>query len=204
MKNGNQLFTNQTYDPGEPGIPGLMVALGQGACPSTGYREAQTGPDGVFNFYDIPPGNYCASVVPNYPSNFPIMEPGVWTFPPNAVGQPKANQNVTVGPGQIVTNVNFDWWYQDGNPWCSANASVVGNVWNDVCDYHSGDPIPNPLPSGCVLEGGVVHADGIRALNEPGIPNVFVKIGPKGSHCPTSGLDNTITDANSYYHFSNL
>jgi hypothetical protein len=174
LNNDDQIFTNQTFDPGEPGIPGLIVNLGQGGCPSTGYRQVETGPDGMFNFYEIPPGNYCASVVPNYPSNYPILAPGVWTFPANAVGQPKASQAVTVGAGQSLKNVNFGWWYQYGNPWGSVFASVVGNVWNDLCDYHAGDPIPDPLPLGCVLQGGVVQADGIHALNEPGISGLTV------------------------------
>jgi hypothetical protein len=202
LKNGDQIFTNQTYDPGEPGIPGLIVNLGQGACPSTGYRQVETGPDGIFNFYEILPGDYCASVVPNYSTNYPILAPGIWTFPANAVGQPKASQPVTIGAGQSVKNVNFGWWYQYGNPWGSTNASVVGNVWNDLCDYHAGDPIPDPLPLGCLLQGGVVHADGIHALNEPGIPGLSVKLG--AGTCPASGMGATYTDAGGYYHFNNL
>jgi hypothetical protein len=202
LNNNGQIFTNQTYDPGEPGIPGLIVNLGQGTCPSTGYRQVETGPDGMFNFYEIPPGIYCASVVPNYPANLPILAPGVWTYPTNAVGQPKASQAVTVGAGQSAKNVNFGWWYQYGNPWGSGNTSVVGNVWNDLCIYHSGDPIPNPLPQGCVLQGGEVYADGIRSPGEPGIPGLSVKLGT--GTCPASGMDATYTDASGYYHFSNV
>jgi hypothetical protein len=198
LQNGNQLFTNQTYDPGEPGIPGLIVNLGDGACPSKGYRYVETGSDGMFNFYELPAGTYCASLS----SNSSILLPGAWTYPPDAVNQPIASQTITVAAGQDVKNVNFGWWYEFGNPWGSQTASVFGNVWHDTCAYTPGDPIPDPLPKGCVLDNGTVHADGIRAPDEPGIPGVYVKLG--AYTCPSSGLAVATTDADGYFTFGNL
>jgi hypothetical protein len=201
--NGDQLFTNQSYDPGEPGIPGLVVYLGQGACPSYPvYRAVSTEPDGMFNFYMLPAGTYCVSIEANHPTNYSTLIPGNWTFPLDAVDHLIARQTVTVGAGQDVKNVNFGWWYKYGTAWGSENATVVGNVWHDLCAYTPGDPIPNPLPKGCILDGSDVHADGLRAPDEPGIPGVYVKLGAHA--CPSSGLAVTYTDAYGYFYFGNL
>jgi hypothetical protein len=197
------IFTNQSYDPGEPGIPGLVVSLGEGACPSSGYRDVGTWQDGTFDFYSLPPGTYCVSVDIKDPMNGPILLPGGWTYPLDAVGYALANQTVTVSPGQELKNVNFGWWYKYGTVWGSTNATVFGNVWHDLCAYAPGDPIPNPLPQGCVLDQwGFVHADAIRQVDEPGIPDVVVDIGP--GDCPSAGLATAITDANGYYVFTDL
>jgi hypothetical protein len=75
-------------------------------------------------------------------------------------------------------------------------------VWHDLCMYTPGDPIPDPLPKGCILDGSDVHADGIRAPDEPGIPGVIVDLGP--GDCPSAGLATAVTDANGFYHFSDL
>ena len=196
--NGDQLFTNQSYDSGEPGIPGLIVNLGQDACPSKGDRLVETGFDGMFNFYEIPVGTYCVSIS----SNSSILLPGTWTFPLDAVDHPMAEQTVTVGAGQDVKNVNFGWWYKCGTAWGSENGTVYGIVWHDLCAYTPGDPIPNPLPKGCILDGSDVQADGLRAPDEPGIPDVYVKLGAHA--CPSSGLAVAYTDANGYFYFNNL
>jgi hypothetical protein len=197
------IFTNQTYDPGEPGIPGLVVLLGQGACPSTGYRAISTGPDGTFNFYFILAGTYCVNVDSQDSFNNPILIPGTWTNPNTAIGNALASQTITISAGQDVKNMNFGWWYHFGSGWGSPNATVFGEVWHDLCPYTPGDPVPNPLSSGCILDQwGNVHADAVRQADEPGIPGVVVDIGP--GDCPSAGLATAVTDANGYYHFVDL
>jgi hypothetical protein len=198
-----EVQTNQSYDPGEPGIPDLLVILGQGACPSSGYRAVSTWQDGTYDFYFITPGTYCVSVDSADPMNTPNLQPGGWTFPVESVGNPLASQTVVVGQGQKVNNVNFGWWYQFGSAWGSNNASVFGNVWHDMCAYSPGDPVPDPLSEGCILDQwGNVHADAVRQPDEPGIPGVIVDIGP--GDCPSAGLATSVTDENGYYSFTGL
>ena len=198
-----EVQTNQSYDPGEPGIPWLVVSLGQGACPSSGYRDVSTWQDGIYDFYFISPGTYCVSVDSAEPMNTSTLQPGGWTFPDESVGNPLASQTVTVGQGQLLNNVNFGWWYQFGTAWGSTSASVFGMVWHDMCAYVPGDPIPDPLPEGCVLDQwGNVHADALRQVDEPGIPGVIVDIGP--GDCPSAGLATSLTDENGYYSFTDL
>jgi len=54
---------NGILDAGEPGSNAGQITLGQGACPSAGYKSATPGADGKFLFADIPAGAYCVSHV---------------------------------------------------------------------------------------------------------------------------------------------
>ena len=65
---------------------------------------------------------------------------------------------MTVGAGEQANNVNFGWWYKMGTPWGDTSATVFGQVWSDLCVYHPGDPVPDPLPAGCVNDAFGVHA----------------------------------------------
>lgn len=202
LTSGNTLFPNQTYDPGEPGIPGAVVSLGTGACPSSGLRDVPTWQDGMYDFYMLNPGTYCVSIDLGYAWNNFLL-PGGWTVPASAVGDSHASQTVTVEAGQVLRGVDFGWWYQYGTSWGSTNASVFGMVWHDQCAYSPGDPVPDPLPEGCALDAWrVVYADAVRQAGEPGIPAVTVDIGP--GDCPSSGLATSLTDASGYYHFNDL
>jgi hypothetical protein len=197
------IFTNQTYDPGEPGIPGLIVSLGQGACPSSGLRDVPTWGDGMYDFYMLSPGTYCVSVDSQNPYSSTVLLPGQWTYPGDAVGNTLASQTITVAAGQDVSGVDFGWWYEFGTDWGTTNAAVFGNVWHDLCAYVPGDPIPDPLPEGCAFDQwNNVHADAVRQLDEPGIPGVVVDIGL--GDCPSAGLGTAITDADGYYFFNGL
>ncbi len=200
--NGDQLSSNQSYDPGEPGIPGVVVTLGQGACPSTGYQSVVSGPDGMFDFYELPAGTYCVTIDGKDPTNNPILWPGSWTFPLQSHGYIIAEQTIQVNSGQDLKNVNFGWWYKMGTGWGSENSTVFGLLWHDLCAYHPGDPAPDPLPAGCVSDAFGVHADGIHQSGEQGIPGVIVSLGQ--GECPSAGLATAATDVNGYYHFNDL
>jgi hypothetical protein len=195
---------NGSYDPGETGIEGVIVSLAWGACPSTTIlRAVPTYSQGSFSFYWLAPGTYCVSVDASSLWNLPKLAPGNWTSPP--IPGPLASREVVVGAGQDVKNTDFGWWYQFGNGWGDENASVYGKVWHDLCAMTpTSTPFPShPLPLGCALDAwGVVHADGIRQEEEPGIAGVVVDIGL--GDCPSEGLATAITDANGYYHFSDL
>ncbi len=198
------LFTNQTYDPGEPGIGNLIVTLGQGACPSTGYREVATGEDGTFNFYTLPAGTYCVSVDLKEPINNSILWPGLWTVPAEDVGFALADQTVTLAAGQNLNNVNFGWWYKIGTAWGNqANARISGTIWQDQCSLPpDADPVPDPLPDGCVFDNTGVHADGIMQEGETRLAGLTVEIGQ--GDCPSAGFATAVTDVNGIYAFPSL
>jgi hypothetical protein len=58
-------------------IAGDQVTLGQGACPSAGYRSAVTNSAGVYVFGDLPAGTYCVtySHSPAPPSGYATPNP---------------------------------------------------------------------------------------------------------------------------------
>jgi hypothetical protein len=101
------LVANGAMEAGEPGIEGVQVALGAGACPSTGLAGALTGANGMYTFAGLDPGTYCVSVNALDATNETILIPGGWTFP-NAEGQ----ATVVVGVGESALGVNFGWDYQ--------------------------------------------------------------------------------------------
>ncbi len=198
----DMLFTNQTYDPGEPGIEGAVVTISTGTCPlGTILRAVPTWGDGTYDFYGVPPGDYCLSIDLYYAWNVFLM-PGTWTFPLDAVLDTAAEQTVSLDFGDTV-NADFGWWFTYGNGWGETTGSVVGMVWHDLCEYNPGDPEPDPMPVGCSYdEWGIIHADGERLAHEPGIPGVVVDLGL--GDCPSSGYATSVTDYNGAYHFNNL
>lgn len=98
---------NGLLEPGEPGIEGVTVTLGAGACPATGLETATTDANGRYTFADLDAGEYCVSVDPLEETNSEILLPGGWTFP-NTVG----SSSVTLTAGQSQADINFGWDYQ--------------------------------------------------------------------------------------------
>jgi hypothetical protein len=98
---------NGVIDAGEAGFAGVLVELGVGACPSTGDDSTLTNASGGYVFDDLLPGDYCVSIDALNATNSVILIPGGWSYP-NA----NARQNITVGPGESVTNVHFGWDFQ--------------------------------------------------------------------------------------------
>ena len=98
---------NGTLDSGETGFSGVLVELGAGACPSTGLDTTLTNASGEYTFSVVLPGSYCVSVDALNATNSVILIPGGWTYP-NANGR----QDVTVGPAESVTGINFGWDFQ--------------------------------------------------------------------------------------------
>jgi hypothetical protein len=95
----------------EPVIEGVVVALGQGECPATGFAEATTiSSNRSFTFSGLPAGIYCVSINPQLEPNFSILRPGMWTYPYIAVET--IQTTVTLAPGEINDMVNFGWDYQ--------------------------------------------------------------------------------------------
>ncbi len=84
----NDMNGNQSKSGSEPGMAGVTVRLGKGACGSTGLDNASTASDGSFYFGDVVPGTYCVTVVNPNPSC------GGW-LPTTAT-----QRTVTLGPGE--------------------------------------------------------------------------------------------------------
>jgi hypothetical protein len=101
------LVANGVLEAGEPGLEGVVVALGSGACPSMGLATTNADANGVYTFAGLDAGTYCVSVDALDVTNETILIPGGWTYP---------NQDgvaaVTIGAGEDKLDVNFGWDYQ--------------------------------------------------------------------------------------------
>ncbi|WP_420644204.1 NBR1-Ig-like domain-containing protein [Candidatus Leptofilum sp.] len=99
---------NSLLEDGEPGIPNVLVSLGEGECPAVGsIATATTDEDGDYVFTDLPAGTYCVSIDPLDVANEQLL-PGGFTFPDTEVN----NASVTLTDGDLATGVNFGWDYQ--------------------------------------------------------------------------------------------
>jgi len=101
------LVANGLLEAGEPGLEGVVVDLGLGACPSTGLATTTSDVNGMYTFAGLEAGTYCVSIDPLGATNETILIPGGWTYP-NAEG----NAIVTIGSGEDRLDVNFGWDYQ--------------------------------------------------------------------------------------------
>jgi hypothetical protein len=95
----------------EPLIEGVVVTLGEGACPATGLAETSTiNTDLSYAFTGLKAGRYCVSIDPQREPNFSILRPGEWTYP--VVTQDVISVAVTLAPGEYKGMLNFGWDYQ--------------------------------------------------------------------------------------------
>jgi hypothetical protein len=101
------LLANGLLEAGEPGLAGVVVTLGSGACPSTGLATANTDANGMYTFAGLGAGTYCVSVDALDATNETILIPGGWTYP-NEDGA----ATVAIGAGENRLDVNFGWDYQ--------------------------------------------------------------------------------------------
>ncbi|MCA9978348.1 MAG: hypothetical protein KC413_21455 [Anaerolineales bacterium] len=99
---------NGVLDEGEPGIAGILVELGEGACPAVGLATTTTDDDGAFAFADLPVGEYCVSVNPLDEQNEPLLVPGEWTV----AGAELGSLTITVAAGETATGADLGWDYQ--------------------------------------------------------------------------------------------
>lgn len=96
----------------EPGLGGVLVSLGYGACgESDDYFEVRTNEDGSFAFTDLPAGTYCV-VVDSLRAENESLLPGQWTSPFDVENSGAAQFSVTLTEGEQRTEVNFGWDYQ--------------------------------------------------------------------------------------------
>lgn len=102
------LVGNGILDAGETGLAGVLVTLGLGPCPSTGFSQTYTDFVGGYRFDNLHPSTYCVSVDPLSPENESSMIPGNFTAPDLGVGE----ETVTIESG-ISVNVDFGWDFQE-------------------------------------------------------------------------------------------
>ena len=99
---------NSLLEDGEPGIPDVLVNLGEGACPAEeSVATATTDEDGDYVFTDLSAGTYCVSVDALATENETLL-PGAWTFPEADV----SSNTITLEAGDLVTGINFGWDYE--------------------------------------------------------------------------------------------
>lgn len=96
----------------EPGIEGVRVVLGRGACPAAGLATTATSADGTYTFSGLSAGTYCVSIAALADENAPILIPGAWTAPLVADNTGIARRTVIVATSEVLSDVNFGWDYQ--------------------------------------------------------------------------------------------
>jgi hypothetical protein len=99
---------NGVRDLDEPGLAGVLVTLGAGACPSSGEAEATTTAEGNYSFTGLTADTYCVTIDPQSGQNAPLLIPGSWTQPPGG----ENDVQVELERGQVRSNLNFGWDYQ--------------------------------------------------------------------------------------------
>jgi hypothetical protein len=98
-------------DLAEPAIPGIVVRLGEGTCPSIGLSEFTTvATDISYSFTGLNAGTYCVSINPSEEPNLSLLRPGIWTFPEVSEGIIK--RTVTLSASQNAFDISFGWDYQ--------------------------------------------------------------------------------------------
>lgn len=96
----------------EPGIAGVLVSLGQGACPAAQTLvSASTDEDGLFTFGNLAAGDYCVFVDSENDQNQLVLLPGRWTAPAGDTGA-TAEFAVVAGEGAANEDVNFGWDFE--------------------------------------------------------------------------------------------
>ncbi len=108
LEDEGRFRANGELDSDEPGIEGVLLTLGAGACPATGLATAVTDAEGRYSFDNLETGVYCVSIDPLQTQNAPFLVPGSWTLPADETGM----QTIMVGAGEQISDVNFGWDYQ--------------------------------------------------------------------------------------------
>jgi hypothetical protein len=97
--------------PDEPGIEGLEISLGTGACPSTGLASSTTDAEGLFSFSGLAAGTYCLMVDPGNSQNAQILIPGEWTAGSTDASD-LISETIELASGEEAEAGEFGWDYQ--------------------------------------------------------------------------------------------
>ncbi len=96
----------------EPPIARVRVTLATGACPAVPTSTTETDGEGRWTFPNLAPGTYCVAVASLDEANLPLLLPGTWTAPADALGSSAASTTVMLGATEQRTDINFGWDYQ--------------------------------------------------------------------------------------------
>ncbi len=103
------VIANGLFEAGEPGIPGVYVSLGSGACPATGAAELISDATGRFRFERLEAGTYCISIDAERSQNSTVLQPGRWSSP---VATAQVMTTISVADGEAKEGVDFGWDFQ--------------------------------------------------------------------------------------------
>ncbi|MCX6027286.1 MAG: hypothetical protein NTY23_13700 [Chloroflexi bacterium] len=143
---GGGYAANAIFEPGEPGIAGVTVKLGAGACPASGLASTVTGADGGFSFGGLRAGPYCVSVNAQSDGNDAVLIPGSWTAPVRNSGPDPEIVELTLADGEAQSGVNLGWDFQFlPEPVIAATPTPTPT---------SGTPAPTPEATKTPLPGG--------------------------------------------------
>jgi hypothetical protein len=116
------LRANGLPDPGEAGIPAVVVKLGLAPCPSDSpIATTTTGDDGVYAFTALPAGTYCVSIDSGAQSAV-VFKSGGWSV---LNGPGTATIQIELQAGQVESGVHFGW---DVDMPASAAATPTGEM----------------------------------------------------------------------------
>jgi hypothetical protein len=145
---GGGYRANGVMNGDEPGIEGLEISLGIGACPSTGFANTTTNADGNFSFTDLEAGIYCLIVDPSHPKNSQILIPGEWTTgPADASGLISMTINLSEGEAYIAESFGWDFQFlppYEATPTETALASETPEPTETPTPTEEGTNTPTP------------------------------------------------------------
>lgn len=153
---GGGYLANGIREAQEPGIAGVSVRLGQGACPSVGLTETTTAADGSFRFTGLGSGAYCVSVDPGLGSNQSLLLPGGWSAP---LGASQALATVNLAEGEQASRIEFGWDHQFLPLPPSATATVTVT------------PTPTQTPTPTVTPTPKVPCDWVAFVTDVTVPD---------------------------------
>jgi hypothetical protein len=157
---GDGYRANGLKEEGEPGIEGLEITLGVGACPSTGLASATTNSDGIFKFEELETGTYCMIVDPSHPRNSQILIPGEWTAGP-ADASSLISMTIDLTEGQAYMAQAFGWDYQFLPPY-EPPPTETG--------VPSETPQPTQMPSPTAESTHSPTPEGTASAQDPNLP----------------------------------
>jgi hypothetical protein len=121
--------------PEEPGLGGVVVDLGQGACPAVGLGSTITDESGVYLFRGLLSGTYCVSIDTADVVNASLLVPGEWS---NTADSGRGEATVTLIAAENKSDVNFGWDYQ----FLPTAENLAGGCVDDI-DFTADITIPD-------------------------------------------------------------
>jgi hypothetical protein len=174
------LRANGLPDPGEAGIPAVVVKLGLAPCPSDSpIATATTGEDGVYAFSALSAGTYCVSVDSGAQSA-EIFKSGGWSV---LSGPGTATIQIELQEGEVESGVHFGWdpaMSASAAPTPSAEASAEPTIAIPAATEESASATPeisatpSPTPTATATPGATLAADDPKAgLGTPSFHDDF-------------------------------